>query len=45
MTLEKLWERTEGKVADNLNLSGEVNLTISERIRKARARAGITDLG
>lgn len=41
MTLEKLWERTEGKVRQDLNVSGEVDLRISERIRKARARAGM----
>lgn len=39
MTLEKVWERTEGKVAQDLNLNGELALSISERMAKARERS------
>ena len=39
MTLEKVWERTEGKVAQDVNLGGEVGIrTISERMAKAEER-------
>lgn len=39
MTLDKVLERTEGKVADQLQVSGDVALTISDRLAKARERA------
>ena len=36
MTLDKLWERHEGKVVQPVQVDGELNLTLSERFSKAR---------
>lgn len=38
MTLDKVWERTEGKLTQALEVSGELTLTLSDRMRKARER-------
>lgn len=39
MTLDKMWERTEGKVPQDLNLGGEVTLNLADAISQARKRA------
>lgn len=39
MLLREAAERLEGKVTQQVEHSGEINLTIAERIRKARERA------
>lgn len=36
MTLDKLWERHEGKVVQPVQVDGELNLTLSERFTKAK---------
>ena len=36
MTLDKLWERHEGKVVQPVLVDGELNLTLSERFSKAK---------
>jgi hypothetical protein len=38
MTLDKIWERTEGKVTQTVDVNGSLNITISERMRKAKER-------
>jgi hypothetical protein len=38
MTLDKIWERTEGKVTQTVDVNGTLNITISERMRKAKER-------
>lgn len=38
MTLDRVWERTEGKIPQSLELNGEITITLSERIEKARAK-------
>ena len=39
MTLDKVWERTEGKVSQPVEMNGNINIsTISEKIAKARER-------
>ena len=39
MTLEKILDRTEGKVSQPVAISGELSVSLSEEIRKARQRA------
>lgn len=39
MTLDKVWERTEGKVLQPVELSGEVNIGIADRLKRAKERA------
>lgn len=36
MTLDKLWERHEGKVTQPVQIDGDLNLTLSERFAKAK---------
>jgi len=36
MTLDKLWERHEGKVVQPVQVDGDLNLTLSERFAKAK---------
>lgn len=38
MTLDKLWERHEGKVVQPVQVDGEIELKLSERMQKARER-------
>ena len=39
MTRDSVWERTEGKVSQPVDLNGNISvLTISERMQKARKR-------
>jgi hypothetical protein len=38
MTLDKIWERTEGKVTQTVDVNGTLNISISERMRKAKER-------
>ncbi len=38
MTLDRVWERTEGKMPTNVKVGGELTVTISERLKKARDR-------
>jgi len=39
MTLDKVWERTEGKVTQPVDLNGNLNVTtVSERLRRAKER-------
>lgn len=37
MTLDKLWERHEGKVVQPVQVDGELNLTLSERFQHAKS--------
>ena len=37
MTLDKLWERHEGKVTQPVQVDGNLNLTLSERFELAKA--------
>ena len=37
MTLDKLWERHEGKVTQPVQVDGNLNLTLSERFERAKA--------
>jgi hypothetical protein len=39
MTLEKVLDRTEGKVSQPVQVSGELTVSLSDEIRKARQRA------
>ena len=39
MTLEKILDRTEGKVSQPVQVSGELSVSLSDEIRKARERA------
>jgi len=36
MTLDKVWERTEGKVTQPVDVNGNLNVSLSEIIQKAR---------
>lgn len=38
MTLDRVWERTEGKLPTNVDITGNVNITLSERMTKAEER-------
>lgn len=38
MFMEKAWERTEGKVSQPVQVSGELTVSLSDEIRKARQR-------
>jgi hypothetical protein len=38
MFMDAAWDRTEGKVPSKVTVDGELNLTISERLKKAKAR-------
>jgi len=38
MTLDRVWERTEGKMPTQVNVDGQVTVTISERLKRAKAR-------
>lgn len=38
MTLDSLWDRTEGKVAQPVRVSGELTVSLAEEMRKARSR-------
>ena len=41
MTLEKVWERTEGKVTQPVDVTGELTVrTLSEKMAKAKERLG-----
>ena len=44
MTLEKILDRTEGKVSQPVAISGELSVSLSEEIRKARQRAESGDI-
>lgn len=37
MTLDKMWERHEGKVTQPVQVDGNLNLTLSERFERAKA--------
>lgn len=39
MTLEKILDRTEGKVSQPVQVTGELTVSLSDEIRKARQRA------
>ena len=39
MFLDTAWERTEGKVTQPVDVNGNLNVTLSEAIQKARRRA------
>lgn len=39
MFLDTAWERTEGKVAQPVRVSGELTVSLADEIRKARERA------
>ena len=39
MTRDTLWERTEGKVAQPVRVSGELSISLADEVRKARERA------
>lgn len=39
MFMEKAWERTEGKVAQPVRVSGDLTVSFADEIRKARERA------
>lgn len=39
MTLDTLWDRTEGKVAQPLKVDGEVKISLADAIKEARERA------
>jgi hypothetical protein len=39
MFMEKAWERTEGKVAQPVQVSGELTVSLADEVRKARERA------
>lgn len=39
MFMDKAWERTEGKVPQDLNLGGEVTMNLADAISLARKRA------
>lgn len=40
LQLKEMAERVEGKVSQHMELSGEVTMTLSERMQKARERIG-----
>lgn len=39
MFMDTAWDRTEGKVAQPVKVSGELNINLADEIRKARQRA------
>lgn len=39
MTLDQVWERTEGKVAQPVRISGDLTVSLADEMRKARERA------
>ena len=39
MFMDTAWERTEGKVAQPVRVSGELTVSLADEIRKARERA------
>lgn len=43
MVLEKASERLEGKVTQPVDISGELNLTLSDRMSRAKARLNDTN--
>lgn len=38
MTLDKVWERTEGKVAQPVRVSGELTVSLAEELREGEER-------
>lgn len=39
MFMDSAWERTEGKVAQPVRVSGELTVSLADEMRKARSRA------
>jgi hypothetical protein len=39
MFMDSAWDRTEGKVAQPVKVSGELNINLADEIRKSRQRA------